>query len=153
MEEQEEMRISAVLIIIFLVAILLVAGGVFAYLHYTRGMDITVLSIDLPTLPKPEGEEAASEESSQEVVAANVAEEPEEPVSDKPEEADINDDGKVDLLDLELVRKGTGCTEDDDCWGDMVDKTITGHNPIYTSDLDLTQDGVVDEQDEAVITE
>jgi hypothetical protein len=64
---------------------------------------------------------------------------------------DINDNGIIDNTDVQIVRDHMGCKKNDLCWGDVIGKTLSGDNPIYTSDLDLNQDGIVDEQDAQVV--
>lgn len=60
---------------------------------------------------------------------------------------DVNHDSKVDSSDQQLVQITTGCKKIDTCWNRVVGKTIDGENPIYASDLDLNQDGLIDLND------
>lgn len=61
--------------------------------------------------------------------------------------SDVNDNGNIDNTDVQIVRDHIGCSSTQDCWGDVIGKTLSGDNPIYTSDLDLEKDNVVDEKD------
>ncbi len=61
--------------------------------------------------------------------------------------ADINQDGVVDATDAEIVRENIGCSKTKSCWNKVVDYTLSGHNPIYASDLDLNGDGVISQAD------
>ena len=60
---------------------------------------------------------------------------------------DINDNGTIDNTDVQMVRDNAGCKSTDDCWGQVIGKTLSGDNPIYASDLDLSPDNVIDEKD------
>ena len=60
---------------------------------------------------------------------------------------DVNDNGMIDNTDVQIVRDHIGCSKTQDCWGDVIGKTLSGDNPIYTSDLDFNTDGIVDEKD------
>lgn len=61
---------------------------------------------------------------------------------------DINKDGKVDVMDSEIIRNNLGCHSGIlACWSRLVGKTVEGDNPIYTSDLDLNGDGKIDDAD------
>lgn len=57
---------------------------------------------------------------------------------------DINKDGQVDQADEEIVKKQFGCRPNQSCWSKVIGKTLSGDNPIYTSDLDLNKDGNID---------
>lgn len=60
---------------------------------------------------------------------------------------DINDNGTIDNTDVQMVRDHIGCTNDQNCWNDVIGKTLSGDNPIYASDLDLNSSNKVDEED------
>ena len=60
---------------------------------------------------------------------------------------DINKDGQVNAVDLQLIQASIGCNKDSACWNKIIAKTLSGDNPIYTSDLDLDGDGEVTTQD------
>lgn len=60
---------------------------------------------------------------------------------------DVNDNGTIDNTDVQIVRDHIGCESTQDCWGDVIGKTLSGDNPIYTSDLDLEKNNKVDESD------
>lgn len=64
---------------------------------------------------------------------------------------DINDNGTIDNTDVQIVRDHIGCSKTDSCWGDVIGKTLSGDNPIYTSDLDLNSDGTVSELDAEIV--
>lgn len=65
---------------------------------------------------------------------------------------DINDDGVVTQVDAQLVRAQIGCTSADACWNEVIGKTLSGDNPIYTSDLDMDSDGSITENDAIEVT-
>lgn len=56
-------------------------------------------------------------------------------------------DGKVTQADIYLVQQYLSCKKGDVCWNKVVGKTHDGDNPIYTSDLDMNGDGVIDNRD------
>ena len=56
-------------------------------------------------------------------------------------------DGKPTYEDVALVKSHLGCKKSDPCWGEVVGKTHDGDNPLYTSDLDMNGDGVIDTAD------
>lgn len=60
---------------------------------------------------------------------------------------DINDDGVVDGDDSQIVNAQIGCRSVDDCWTDVIGKTLSGDNPIYVSDLDIDSDAEVSQKD------
>jgi hypothetical protein len=60
---------------------------------------------------------------------------------------DINDNGTIDNTDVQMVRDKIGCDFAQSCWGEVIGKTLSGDNPIYTSDLDLEKDDKIDESD------
>lgn len=60
---------------------------------------------------------------------------------------DVNDDGVVTPVDVQLVRGQIGCEEGQNCWNEIIGKTLSGDNPIYTMDLDLNNDGMITEED------
>ncbi len=64
---------------------------------------------------------------------------------------DIDKNEKVDEADQEFVNKQLNCKKGDLCWNKVVGKTINGDNPIYAFDLDLNNDGVIDQLDAAQI--
>jgi len=64
---------------------------------------------------------------------------------------DINWDDKVDYLDSNIINLSLGCKKNDACWSKVIGKTVTGDNPIYSSDLDLNGDGIVDAQDAVLV--
>ncbi len=66
---------------------------------------------------------------------------------------DINWDNKVDYLDVNLVKSVLGCKKTDPCWNKVIGKTVTGDNPIYSSDSDLNKDGVIDDKDVSLLGE
>ncbi len=65
---------------------------------------------------------------------------------------DINWDGKIDVLDANIVSSVLGCKKSDPCWNKVIGKTVTGDNPIYASDCDLNHDGVIDQKDIQLIS-
>ncbi len=56
-------------------------------------------------------------------------------------------DGKPTYEDVALVKAHLGCKKSDPCWNQVVGKTHDGDNPLYTSDLDMNGNGVIDTQD------
>jgi flagellin-like hook-associated protein FlgL len=64
---------------------------------------------------------------------------------------DINDNGSFDNSDVQMVRDNIGCSIDENCWDDVIGKTLSGDNPIYTSDLDLDESKKIDEADAQII--
>lgn len=66
---------------------------------------------------------------------------------------DINDDGSVTVVDVQLVRGQVGCTSESECWNTVVGKTLSGDNPIYTSDLDLDGDGSITDADAEIVNQ
>lgn len=60
---------------------------------------------------------------------------------------DINDDGVVTQVDVQLVRAQIGCAAADPCWNQVIGKTLSGDNPIYASDLDIDNDQTITEND------
>lgn len=60
---------------------------------------------------------------------------------------DINQDGTVDAVDENFITTHIGCKKTDKCWNEVIGKTLSGDNPIYTSDLDLDHNGVIDQGD------
>jgi hypothetical protein len=65
---------------------------------------------------------------------------------------DINRDGKVTQADVNLVQASLGCKKADACWTKSIGKTLDGDNPMYTSDLDMNADGVIDQKDVDFVT-
>jgi len=65
---------------------------------------------------------------------------------------DIDRSGVADEMDKTLVRSQLGCRKEDPCWQKTVSKTKDGDNPLYTFDLDLNGDGVIDDKDLALVT-
>jgi len=63
---------------------------------------------------------------------------------------DVNQDGKVDISDTVFFDQNAGCKKADPCWSKVVGYTLSGHNPIYASDLDLNKDGMVNSTDASV---
>lgn len=57
---------------------------------------------------------------------------------------DINKDGKVDQVDEAIIQKHFGCQLKQPCWTTVIGKTLSGDNPIYTSDLDMNGDNIID---------
>jgi hypothetical protein len=134
MHAEESQPFSGAIIMLFVLAVFIVAGGVYGYLYYTGKVSIPF-----------SGESAAG--SAPDDGSADTANSVDNGYDPTTAEGDINDDGKVDLMDMQYIKDHAGCNQDDECWSKMIDKTITGHNPIYTSDLDLNQDGMIDESD------
>jgi hypothetical protein len=61
---------------------------------------------------------------------------------------DVNKDGKVDIMDTEMIRSNIGCNAGTlGCWAGLVGKTVEGDNPIYASDLDINGNNEIDEAD------
>ncbi len=60
---------------------------------------------------------------------------------------DINQDGTVDAVDENFITTHIGCKKTDKCWNEVIGKTLSGDNPIYTSDLNLNHNGVIDQGD------
>ena len=56
-------------------------------------------------------------------------------------------DGKVTQADITVVRTNMNCKKTDTCWNKVIGKTHDGDNPLYTSDLDTNQNGIIDEGD------
>ena len=63
---------------------------------------------------------------------------------------DINDDGMVTSADIDMMSRASGCVSADPCWNEVVGKTLSGDNPIYTMDMDLNKDNAIDEADIAI---
>jgi hypothetical protein len=63
------------------------------------------------------------------------------------QKGDINQDGKVDVLDQKLIRDNLNCTSSNECWNKIAGYNESGNNPIYVRELDLNGDSVVNEQD------
>jgi hypothetical protein len=66
---------------------------------------------------------------------------------------DINDDGSVTVVDVQLVRGQIGCTSESECWNTVVGKTLSGDNPIYASDLDLDGDSAITDADADIVNQ
>ncbi len=64
---------------------------------------------------------------------------------------DINHDGSANEEDKNIVKPYLGCKTEEDCWNKVIGKTEDGDNPYYVFDLDLNKDGIVNEQDIALI--
>lgn len=64
---------------------------------------------------------------------------------------DINKDEKVDQADEDIVAKQINCKKIEPCWNKVIGKTLNGDNPIYVFDLDLNNDGVIDQLDTAQV--
>ena len=64
---------------------------------------------------------------------------------------DINHDGHVDSIDKIIIKKNLGCQNNNPCWEKVIGKTDEGDNPIYVSDLDLNNDGVINNKDMEII--
>jgi hypothetical protein len=135
MGDENQQPFAGAIIVMFVLALFIVGGGIFGYLYMTG-------KVSMPFL------ESASSASTQTGESNEAEEDSYDPTT---AEGDINDDGNVDYLDSQYIPTHTGCTEGDSCWSDVIDHTITGHNPIYTSDLDLNGDGVIDDSDTEVI--
>jgi len=60
---------------------------------------------------------------------------------------DIDRSGTVDSVDGEYVRSNLGCRSSNPCWQKVIGKTKDGDNPIYTSDVDLNKNGIIDQAD------
>jgi hypothetical protein len=136
MGDENQQPFAGAIIVMFVLALVIVGGGIFGYLYMTG--QVSLPFVDSASSASPaSGESVQSEEGSYDPTMA---------------EGDINDDGNVDFLDSQYISTHTGCSEGDSCWSDVIDHTITGHNPIYTSDLDLNGDGVIDDSDTEVIT-
>jgi hypothetical protein len=65
--------------------------------------------------------------------------------------ADINWDEKIDITDADLLKPYLNCKKNDACWQKVIGKTVTGDNPIYVYDGDLSGDGVIDQKDVEMI--
>ena len=66
---------------------------------------------------------------------------------------DINHDGKKDTADSNFIQLNLNCKKSAPCWNQVIGKTIDGENPIYTSDLDLNHNDVIDDQDLVVVNQ
>jgi hypothetical protein len=60
---------------------------------------------------------------------------------------DIDKDEKVDTSDEDFVIKQLNCQKSLPCWNKVIGKTLNGDNPIYTFDLDMNADGVINQLD------
>jgi len=60
---------------------------------------------------------------------------------------DIDRSGAADESDRMMVQKQLGCEKTQSCWNATVGKTKDGDNPIYVFDLDLSGDGVINQED------
>jgi len=69
------------------------------------------------------------------------------PSSPEWQKGDINHDGRVNAIDKLIIKKSFNCRNSDPCWQRVVGKTDEGDNPIYTADLDLNNDGIINTQD------
>ena len=56
-------------------------------------------------------------------------------------------DGKVTQADITLVQTHLNCKKADACWNKVVGKTHDGDNPLYTFDLDMNQNGLIEAGD------
>ena len=63
------------------------------------------------------------------------------------QKGDINHDGRADAMDKMIIKKSFNCRNSNPCWRRVVGKTDEGDNPIYVSDLDLNNDGVINNKD------
>ncbi len=60
---------------------------------------------------------------------------------------DINQDGTVDAVDENYINTHMGCANGSQCWNKVIGKTLSGDNPIYTSDMDLNHNNTIDQGD------
>lgn len=64
---------------------------------------------------------------------------------------DINKNEKIDQTDADIVNKQSNCKKTEPCWNKVIGKTLNGDNPIYTFDLDLNSDGIINQIDVAQV--
>lgn len=111
---------------VFLVLVVGIGGG-FWYFFYREGIDPLKLKAQPTVSPDGAGDTGRFT------------------TTRSPE--DINDDGVIDTVDVQMVQGSLGCKQGADCWDDVIGKTLSGDNPIYVSDFDLNKDGEVSDLD------
>ncbi len=127
MEENTGVKISLMFgLFLFLIAGI---GGGFWYFFYREGNDpFTIRKTDQLRNRNVDAAESTVTQSGR-----------------RPE--DINDDGTITVDDISLIQIKIGCSQQDDCWDDVIGKTLSGDNPIYTFDLDVDKDGTISAAD------
>lgn len=142
MDAEEQQTIPGTIIALFLFAVMLVGSGIYAFLRFS-GMDS-----DIPFF---QDITSRSAESTEDQAVGSDENKPAQATDPSREEGDINDDGEINYLDMQLISGSLGCSQDEECWQKTIGKTVTGHNPIYVFDLDLDGNGVIDVGDEGVV--